>query len=66
MVSLARDMTCTSFSFQGRAGRLNVYKEPRPRGAGYWYAYHATGLRVAKRYLGRTATLTLARLEEAA
>ena len=58
--------TCTSFSFQGRAGRLNVYKEPRLRGAGYWYAYHSTGQRVAKRYLGRTATLTLARLEEAA
>ncbi|GCF11754.1 LuxR C-terminal-related transcriptional regulator [Dictyobacter arantiisoli] len=58
--------TCTSFSFQGHAGRLNVYKELRSRGAGYWYAYHSTGRRVAKRYLGRTATLTLRRLEEAA
>ena len=31
--------THSSFSFQGQAGRLNVLKESRPRGSGYWYAY---------------------------
>ncbi len=55
-----------SFSFQGQAGRLNVLKEPRPRGSGYWYAYQTKEGRTRKRYLGRTETLSLARLEETA
>ena len=55
-----------SFSFQGRTGRLNLLKEVRPRGAGYWYAYHYTGQRTVKRYLGRTATLAIPRLEDGA
>ncbi|WP_220197729.1 hypothetical protein [Ktedonospora formicarum] len=55
-----------SFAFQGRAGRLNVYKEARPRGGQYWYAYHTTGKRTDKRYLGHTTKLTFARLEEVA
>ncbi len=58
--------THASFSFQGQAGRLNVLKESRPRGGGYWYAYHTHQGQARKRYLGRTATLTLARLEAAA
>ncbi|HET8841629.1 MAG TPA: AAA family ATPase, partial [Ktedonobacteraceae bacterium] len=55
-----------SFAFQGRQGRLNVYKEARPRGGQYWYAYHTNSKRTHKRYLGRTAKVTFARLEEIA
>jgi len=58
--------THTSFSFQGQHGHLNVFKETRARGAGYWYAYHTQSGQTRKRYLGRSATVTLARLEEAA
>lgn len=56
----------TSFSFQGQCGQLNVYKEQRARGAGYWYAYHTNAAGTQKRYLGRSATVTLTRLEEVA
>jgi LuxR family maltose regulon positive regulatory protein len=56
----------TSFSFQGQHGRMTVIKEARPRGAGYWYAYHYSGQRSVKRYLGRTNHVTIARLEEIA
>jgi LuxR family maltose regulon positive regulatory protein len=55
-----------SFAFQGRQGRLNVYKEARSRGGHYWYAYHTTSKRTHKRYLGRTAKVTFAHLEEVA
>jgi LuxR family transcriptional regulator, maltose regulon positive regulatory protein len=55
-----------SFAFQGASGRLNVYQEVRPRGGTYWYAYHTTRSGTRKRYLGRTAQVSLARLEEAA
>src|SRR6266516_693940 len=55
----------TAFVFHGRAGCINLYNEQRTRGGRYWYAYHATSQR-AKRYLGRTANLTLARLEQVA
>jgi len=58
--------THASFSFQGQAARLNVLKESRLRGSGYWYAYHTSQGRTRKRYLGRTETLSLARLEETA
>src|SRR5581483_5563867 len=58
--------THASFSFQGQAGHLNVLKESRPRGSGYWYAYQTREGRTHKRYLGRTQTLSLARLEETA
>ncbi|HEX6484018.1 MAG TPA: LuxR C-terminal-related transcriptional regulator [Ktedonobacteraceae bacterium] len=55
-----------SFAFQGACGRLNVYQEVRPRGGSYWYAYHTSQGRTRKRYLGPTARVSLARLEEAA
>src|SRR2546427_4952175 len=58
--------THSSFSFQGQYGHLSVLKESRQRGAGYWYAYHTTQSRTRKRYLGRTAMVTLARLENVA
>src|SRR6266581_9469505 len=56
----------TSFAFHSPAGSLNVYLERRPRGGAYWYAYQTTEGRTHKRYLGRTETLSLARLEETA
>ncbi len=57
----------TSFSFQGREGHLTLLKEARPRGGdGYWYAYRRQGKRTAKKYAGRTADLTAARLEQMA
>nr|BBH86456.1 HTH-type transcriptional regulator MalT [Thermosporothrix sp. COM3] len=56
----------TSFAFQGRAGRLSIIKETRPRGAGYWYAYRTVGRRTTKRYLGSTSGVTIARLEKIA
>jgi len=56
----------TSFAFYGRFGRLNLHKEVRKRGDRYWYAHHSVGRRNRKRYLGQTANLTLARLEQVA
>jgi len=56
----------TSFAFHGEASSLNVYREARPRGGAYWYAYHTAGGRTRKRYLGSSAQLTFARLEETA
>ncbi len=57
----------SSFAFRGACGSLNVYREERPRGGQYWYAYTAaTSNGTRKRYLGRTARVTFATLEEAA
>ncbi|MBO0790969.1 MAG: transcriptional regulator, partial [Ktedonobacteraceae bacterium] len=58
--------TIASFAFRGRQGQLTVRKESRQWGNGYWYAYNRVGPRLTKRYLGRTADLTLTRLEEMA
>ncbi|GHO87086.1 LuxR C-terminal-related transcriptional regulator [Dictyobacter formicarum] len=55
-----------AFAFEGQAGRISVLKEARSRGSGYWYAYRTHHRRTRKRYLGRTQTLSLARLEETA
>jgi ATP/maltotriose-dependent transcriptional regulator MalT len=56
----------SSFAFHSPGGSLNVYLERRPRGGVYWYAYHTSGGRTRKCYLGRTENLSLARLEETA
>lgn len=56
----------SSFAFHGRDGSLNVYREKRPRGGAYWYAYHTGEDRTRKHYLGQTGRLSLARLEETA
>ncbi|MEO6892949.1 MAG: LuxR C-terminal-related transcriptional regulator [Ktedonobacteraceae bacterium] len=56
----------TSLAFHGPFGSLNVYQEARPHGGQYWYAYHTDRGGTRKHYLGRTARVTLARLEEAA
>ncbi|GHO91133.1 hypothetical protein KSF_011810 [Reticulibacter mediterranei] len=54
----------TSFSFRGREGHLTLLKETRARGGdGYWYAYRHLGKRTVKKYVGRPADLTFARLE---
>jgi len=66
VVWLAWLAEATSFAFHGASGSLNVYQEARTRGGAYWYAYHTTGGRTHKRYLGSLAQLTLARLEETA
>ena len=56
-----------SFSFQGRSGTYcTVRRETLRRGGAYWYAYRSLQGRTVKRYLGRTADLTIARLEEVA
>jgi len=56
----------SSFAFHSPVGSLNVYREQRPRGGAYWYAYHTEEGRTRKRYLGHTETLRLSRLEETA
>jgi LuxR family transcriptional regulator, maltose regulon positive regulatory protein len=56
----------SAFTFQGQQGPLTVRKEARPRGDQYWYAYRRVGPRMRKKYLGRSTTLTLTRLEEIA
>ncbi len=55
-----------SFAFHGSSGSLNVYQEARPRGGSYWSAYHTSQRRTHKRYLGSSAQVTFARLEETA
>jgi len=56
----------TSFAFAGQAGWLSVIKEARSAGAGYWYAYRTQDRHTRKRYLGPSAKVTFALLEEAA
>ena len=56
----------TSLAFHSPFGSLNVYQEARPRGGAYWYAYHTNRGGTRKHYLGRTAQVSLARLEAAA
>ncbi len=57
----------SSFSFQGKHGFLSLQKEGRPRGGeGYWYAYRRQGRRMVKKYIGRSADLSTARLEATA
>ena len=56
----------SSFTFQGQTGCYTAHQEPKQRGGRYWYAYRATGEKRMKRYLGKTADLTLARLEQVA
>lgn len=65
--------TTTRFSYalHNRAkgyinGFMTVRKERRQRGGAYWCAYRRQGTRLRKLYLGRSATLTQARLEEVA
>jgi LuxR family maltose regulon positive regulatory protein len=54
----------TAFAFVGQSGRISALKEARPGGAGYWYAYRTQNRHTRKRYLGPSARVTLARLEQ--
>ena len=56
----------SSFAFHGRRGSFTARKEIRQRGSGYWYAYRKRGRALAKKYLGKTADLTFAHLEDVA
>ena len=53
----------SSFTFQGQAGSFTARKERKVRGASYWSAYGKTQGTLAKKYLGTSLDLTLARLE---
>ncbi|QBD76829.1 hypothetical protein EPA93_12770 [Ktedonosporobacter rubrisoli] len=56
-----------SFSFHSRDGMYyTVRKQKVQRGGSYWYAYRRLHGRIIKRYLGKTADLSLNRLEEIA
>ncbi len=55
-----------SFTFTGQHGQLTVRQEARGGAGPYWYAYRRHGDKMLKRYLGRTADLTPAHLEEVA
>jgi len=56
----------SSFAFQGQAGSYTARLEAVQRGERYWYAYLRLGQKLRKKYLGKTADLTLARLEQVA
>jgi LuxR family maltose regulon positive regulatory protein len=56
----------SSFAFSGMSGHYTARKETRQRGDRYWSAYLASGEQLTKKYLGKTADLTLARLEHIA
>jgi LuxR family maltose regulon positive regulatory protein len=56
----------TAFAFWGPTGRLSVLKEARLGGTGYWYAYRTQDRHTRKRYLGPSAKVTFARLEQEA
>src|SRR5205085_924823 len=56
----------SSFAFQGQQGSFSALLEAVQRGERYWYAYLRTGQKVRKKYLGKTADLTRARLEQVA
>ena len=54
-----------SFAFTGQSGSFTARKETR-HGDVYWYAYLRKGEKLAKKYLGTTSGLTIARLEDMA
>ncbi|HEX6557556.1 MAG TPA: LuxR C-terminal-related transcriptional regulator [Ktedonobacteraceae bacterium] len=56
----------SSFAFAGKSGYYTARKEAKQRGDRYWSAYLATGEQLSKKYLGKTADLSLARLEQIA
>ena len=56
----------SSFSFHGQQGSYIARLEAVQRGGRYWYAYQRTGQKLSKKYLGKTADLTQARLEQVA
>ncbi len=55
-----------SFHFTGKHGSFTARKDQKKRGKGYWYAYRKHQKKLFIGYLGTTAKLTLAHLEEVA
>src|SRR6266566_3435233 len=57
-----------SFAFVSRIDSRSyiVRKEMKQRGNGYWYAYQRDGQKLTKKYLGKAAAVTPARLEDVA
>ena len=58
--------SATTFAFTSPAGHFTARKEARRRGGGYWKAYHTAHGTLHRAYLGKTADLTLDRLNRAA
>ena len=56
----------TTFAFVDPSGRFTARKEPRGPADGYWRAYRKHAGVVRSAYLGRTADLTLERLQAVA
>jgi DNA-binding SARP family transcriptional activator/ATP/maltotriose-dependent transcriptional regulator MalT len=63
-VAWLADPANRAFSVPTEAGALTVRREQKGGGA-YWYAYHRTGPRLRKAYLGKTADLNLERIAQA-
>jgi LuxR family maltose regulon positive regulatory protein len=53
----------SSFAFSGKRGHYTARKEVKQRGDRYWSAYLTTGEHLTKKYLGKSADLSLAQLE---
>jgi LuxR family maltose regulon positive regulatory protein len=53
----------SSFAFLGKSGHYTARKEAKQRGDRYWYAYLSAGEQLTKKYLGKSAGLSLERLE---
>src|SRR5688500_16017153 len=56
----------TTFAFVGSAGRFTARTERRSRSAGYGKAYRTRAGKLSSAYLGKTADLTLERLQAVA
>lgn len=57
----------TSFSFYSRTGAYCTVRKETIRSSGtYWYGYRSVQRRTVKHYIGRTADLFIARLEQCA
>jgi LuxR family maltose regulon positive regulatory protein len=56
----------SSFAFSGKRGSYTARKDAKQSGDRFWSAYLATGEQLTIRYLGKSADLTLARLEHIA
>jgi hypothetical protein len=56
----------SSFAFHGKYGSYTARLEIMQRGERYWYAYRRTDQKLSKKYLGKTADLTIDRLEQVA
>jgi LuxR family maltose regulon positive regulatory protein len=58
--------SATSFAFSGPAGSFTAHKENRARGGWYWKASRTAHGTMQRCYLGKSANLTLERLNHAA